>query len=111
MGRTACDALIIGSGMGGMSAAALLAKAGLKVLVAEGLPRLGGRCSTVEYKGFKCPTGVIGAEMGGPVEEVFRKTGAEFNVRPAGPPHYLIDGTIHRVPAKDGPGLPARVDA
>ena len=88
--------------MGGMSAAALLAKAGLKVLVAEGLPRLGGRCSTVEYKGFKCPTGVIGAEMGGPVEEVFLKTGAEFNVRPAGPPRYLIGGTIHRVPAKGG---------
>jgi len=87
------DVLIIGSGMGGMCAAALLV---------ERLPRIGGRCSTVESDGFKCTTGVIGVEMGGCVEEIFRRVGAEFHVRPARPPHYLIRGQVHQVPPKGG---------
>jgi phytoene dehydrogenase-like protein len=96
------DALIIGSGMGGMSSAALLSHAGYRILVVEKLPRIGGRCSTIEYKGVKCTTGVIGPEMGGVVEELFREVGAEFDVRPAGPPHYLIKGKILKMPLKGG---------
>jgi phytoene desaturase len=96
------DVLVIGSGMGGMCSAALLASNGLRTLVVERLPRIGGRCSTVEFDGFKCTTGVIGVEMGGCVEEVFRRVGADFNVRPARPPHYLIRGQAHQVPPTGG---------
>jgi len=96
------DVLVIGSGMGGMCAAALLASNGLRTLVVERLPRIGGRCSTVECDEFKCTTGVIGVEMGGCVEEIFRRVGADFNVRPARPPHYLIRGRVHQVPPKGG---------
>jgi len=96
------DALIIGSGMGGMSSAALLTHAGYRTLVVEKLPRIGGRCSTVEYKGVKCTTGVIGPEMGGVIEKLFQHVGAEFEVRPAGPPHYLIRGKILEVPSRGG---------
>lgn len=96
------DVLIIGSGMGGMCAAALLARKGLRAVVVERLPRIGGRCSTVESDGFKCTTGVIGVEMGGCVEEIFRRVGADFHVRPARPPHYLIRGHVHQVPPKGG---------
>ncbi len=96
------DVLVIGSGMGGMCSAALLASNGLRTLVVERLPRIGGRCSTVEFDGFKCTTGVIGVEMGGCVEEVFRRVGADFPVRPARPPHYLIGGHVHEVPPTGG---------
>jgi phytoene desaturase len=98
----AYDALVIGSGMGGLCAAALLAKNGLRTVVVERLPRIGGRCSTVESDGFKCTTGVIGVEMGGCVEDVFRRVGADFHVRPARPPHYLIRGHVHQVPPEGG---------
>ena len=55
MADITCDVLVIGSGMGGMCAAALLSRKGYRTLVVESLPRVGGRCSTIEYKGFKCP--------------------------------------------------------
>ncbi|MDQ7785490.1 MAG: NAD(P)/FAD-dependent oxidoreductase [Desulfomonilaceae bacterium] len=96
------DVLVLGAGMGGLSAAALLARKGLKTLVAERLPRIGGRCSTLDYKGFKCTTGVIGVELGGVVENLFRTVGAKFDVREAGAPHYLIDGRTVEVPPKGG---------
>ena len=96
------DALVIGSGMGGMSSAALLSHSGYRTLVVEKLPRIGGRCSTIEYKGVKCTTGVIGPERGGVLEKLFQDVGAEFDVRPAGPPHYLINGEILQLPSKGG---------
>ena len=102
MTQKSCDVLVIGSGMGGLCAAALLSHAGYQTLVAERLPRIGGRCATIEYKGFKCATGAIGPEMGGLLEETFRQVGAEFDVRPAGPPSYLIKGKICEVPPKGG---------
>ena len=71
MSHNGYDILVIGSGMGGMCAAALLSRAGYRTLVVEALPRIGGRCSTIDYKGFKLITGVIGVEMGGSVESFF----------------------------------------
>lgn len=96
------DVVVIGAGMGGLSAAALLASRGCSVLVLEGLPRLGGRCSTVSYKGFTCSTGVIGVEIGGVVQEVFEKVGANFDVRPASSPRYLVNGKLCVIPEKGG---------
>ena len=95
-----CDVLIIGSGMGGMCAAALLANEGYKGLVAERLHRIGGRCSSFESQGFICTTGVIGVELGGVVEEVFSQVHADFQVRPAGPAHILIQGKPYEIPPK-----------
>ncbi len=97
-----CDILVIGSGMGGMSSAALLARDGYRVLVVESMPEIGGRCSTAEYKGFKCVTGVIGVEMKGIVESLFNRLGADFKVRAANVPHYLIKGTVYKVASQGG---------
>jgi phytoene desaturase len=46
-------ALIIGAGPGGLTAAALLAKAGLRVTVLERLPHVGGRTSCFQAQGFR----------------------------------------------------------
>ncbi len=96
------DVVVIGAGMGGLSAAALLALRGCTVLVLERLPRLGGRCSTVCYKGFACSTGVIGVEIGGVVQEVFEEVGADFDFRPASSPRYLVNGRLCVIPEKGG---------
>lgn len=102
MKRENCDVVVIGSGMGGLSAAALLAAAGYKTLVVERLPRVGGRYSSFEYKGFTLTTGAIEVEMGGVVEQVFNAVGAKFDVRPVPPFRIRIGGKDHELPPKGG---------
>lgn len=102
MGNINVDVLIIGAGIGGMCAGAYLAEKGYKVLITEALPRIGGHCSTIEYQGIKTTTGVVGPGLGGPLEELFHQLGAAYNVRPAGTPHYLINGNIVELPRKGG---------
>jgi phytoene dehydrogenase-like protein len=51
-----CDALVIGGGASGLTAAAYLARAGKRVIVAEARNRLGGRCdSSTPLDGFTAP--------------------------------------------------------
>ncbi|XP_046543995.1 all-trans-retinol 13,14-reductase-like [Haliotis rubra] len=52
------DAVIIGSGVGGLSAAVLLVKAGKRVLVLEQHDQAGGCCHTFREKGFEFDTGI-----------------------------------------------------
>ncbi len=102
MPKKQVDVLVIGSGMGGLSSAAILAREGYKVLVAEQMPRIGGRCSTQDYKGYKCITGVIGVETNGIVESFFSDIDAAFDVITAGQPHYKIKGKVYEVPSRGG---------
>lgn len=53
------DAVIIGSGLGGLLTGALLAKEGKSVYIAEKLNFYGGRCTAFDYKGYQIPTGAI----------------------------------------------------
>ncbi|NXK46925.1 RETST reductase, partial [Chauna torquata] len=52
------DAIVIGSGIGGLAAAVLLAKAGRRVLVLEQHGKLGGCCHTFSEKGFEFDAGI-----------------------------------------------------
>jgi len=95
------DIVVIGSGVGGLTSAALLSKAGYKTLVVEKLPLTGGRCSALDYHGYLLPTGAImfteecqgalckevGAEFELHVPEslyTFRIQGKDYPVPPAG---------------------------
>lgn len=69
------DALVIGSGAGGSSAAARLAKHGYKVLMIEALERVGGRASTREVDGFLLNTGGFAIERGGMVDQTRSEIG------------------------------------
>ncbi len=51
------DAIVLGSGLGGSTAASLLALFGLKTLLLEKNPRLGGSCSYYEKQGFHVDVG------------------------------------------------------
>ena len=51
------QAVIVGAGPGGLAAALLLAKSGVKVTVVEKRSQVGGRTSTVEQDGFKFDVG------------------------------------------------------
>ena len=81
MTNESCDVLIIGSGIGGLSAAAFLVAAGYKTIVVEKSPRIGGRYSTIEHKGFKITTGAIEVEMGGVIQKVFDAVGVKLDAK------------------------------
>eukprot|EP00164_Ancoracysta_twista_P000103 GFYU01000146.1.p1 GENE.GFYU01000146.1~~GFYU01000146.1.p1 ORF type:complete len:608 (-),score=259.18 GFYU01000146.1:63-1886(-) len=52
------DAIIVGSGMGGMTCGTLLAKAGKKVLLLEQHDQIGGCCHTYHDKGYEFDVGI-----------------------------------------------------
>ncbi|MFC2018210.1 phytoene desaturase family protein [Chloroflexota bacterium] len=96
------DVVVIGSGLGGLTSAALLSKAGCKVLVTEKLPFLGGRCATLDYHGYKFPIGMASVEdeIHG---ELCREVGAEFELHVHDPMYYFrVRGKEFSAPA---PGI------
>ncbi len=83
--RSSYDVIVIGSGVGGLGAAARLVAAGHSVLVLEKLPLLGGRFASMEYKGYTLSTGAEALECGGALEEAFHLVGAPFDVQRPNP--------------------------
>jgi len=94
------DVAVIGSGVGGLCSAALLAHRGYRVLVVESLRRLGGRFSTTVYQGFKITTGALVIPTRGVIDEIFRKVGADFKVNEVTTNSIWFDGEWHQLPEK-----------
>jgi len=90
------DVVVIGSGVGGTTSAALLAKAGYKTLVVEKLPFAGGRCATHDYHGYKLNTGLntVTDECHG---ALCREVGADFEMR------VTDNQWVYRIKGKDYP--------
>lgn len=89
------DAIVIGAGAGGMSAAAHLVAAGRKVLIVESQDRLGGRASSEEIDGFIVNRGAIAIERGSGFEQTFELLGVPLDVREPQPATvFRIDGKI-----------------
>ena len=102
------DALVIGSGVGGLCVAARLVAKGSKVFVVEKLPFLGGRFSTRDIRGFKITTGAIMVPFGerSAFHETFTLMGAPFNVREArGGFRYRLRHGEYEAPREGGGGL------
>jgi phytoene desaturase len=73
--------VVIGSGVGGLTAAARLALADRRPLVLEAADRLGGRYSTIETGGFCVPTGAVLIEIPGPWYSVVNDLGIDAGYR------------------------------
>ena len=94
------DVAVIGSGIGGLCSAALLAHQNYKVILVEALERLGGRFSTADYEGFKITTGALGIHTKGVIEDVYREVGADFDVTDVSQTSIWIDGKWYETPQK-----------
>ena len=98
------DVIVIGAGLGGLSAGALLSAQGRSVLVLEQSDRIGGCCSTFEQKGFRFDIGASIVEIIRPIEKVFAKLGTslqdEVDLIPCDPVMSVIrkDGSRTTIP-------------
>ena len=66
------DVIIVGAGVGGLTAASMLVKAGLRVLILERNPHPGGTAYVYHRKGFTFPMGPLGFSAPGLVGEIFK---------------------------------------
>jgi phytoene desaturase len=106
MDRIETDIAVIGSGIGGMCAAALLAHAGYRTIVLESMGFLGGRYSSIDYKGYRIATGghMVNHGRDDPIVQTLVEVGApevefrEFNV----PIKYRIAGNDLALEGKGG---------
>ena len=95
------DAIVIGAGIGGLTAGALLAKAGWSVTVLEGHVDPGGCAATFRHRGSCFDAGatlVGGFQPGGPHDRIGRVLGIDWPVRPVEPAMivWLPDGPVTR---------------
>ena len=72
------DVVIIGAGLGGLTAGSILSKRGRKVLVLEQSDRVGGCCSTYEIDGYKFDIGASVVEIIPVIDRAFQELGTTF---------------------------------
>ena len=75
------DAIVIGAGVGGLTAAAHLVKEGNRVLVLERNPHVGGTVYVYHRKGFAFPMGPLGFSHPGLVQRTLKDLGAGEDLR------------------------------
>lgn len=73
--REIWDVIVIGAGIGGLTAAAYLVKEGLRVLILERSPHIGGTAYVYHRKGFTFPMGPLGFSHPETIEKIFNELG------------------------------------
>lgn len=96
------DVVVIGAGLGGLSAAAHLLAAGHRVTIVERATRPGGRAGVVEEAGFRLDNGPTVLTMPELLAEVFAAVGADMGelcpIKPVDPMYravYADGSTLH----------------
>ena len=100
MEKVIYDALIVGAGMAGLTSAAYLSRAGMKVLVCEKEEKTGGLVNSFEYNGFIFDGGIRSTENSGILLPMLRQLGIEIDFLPS-PVSIGIGKDVMRVTSKD----------
>ena len=94
------DVAVIGAGLGGLCAAALLAHRGYRVLLSERREHVGGRFSTIEQEGFKTPTGGVAVQTRSALQSIYAEVGAPFDVHEVGNTTAWLWGEWQELPER-----------
>ena len=89
----AWDAIIIGAGIGGLTAAATLVRAGKRVLVLDRNPHPGGTAYAYHRKGFSFPMGPLGFSQSRLVKDTLQDLGENREIQ--------LDRVSYRIKAYD----------
>jgi hypothetical protein len=95
---------VIGGGLGGLAAAALVARSGRPVVVHERRGRLGGRATTDERRGYRFNQGPHALYLGGEAAAALRDLGvpAPGRTPPAKGTRVVFGGDLHLAPGGVG---------
>lgn len=89
------DMIVVGAGIAGLGAAALLAAKGAKVLLLEKEPILGGRSTSFQFKGYTVDIGLhaIASFSSSGIGRLVEETGAALELKPLKPAlmHFDLD--------------------
>jgi phytoene dehydrogenase-like protein len=94
------DLVVIGGGLGGLTAAALAAKAGLSVVLLEKATEPGGRAATTEKHGYALNLGAHALYRGGPACAALDALGVAYpgHQPPVSGGYALAKGALHTLP-------------
>ena len=95
-----CDVHVIGGGLGGLAAAAVVARAGRTVIVHERRGRPGGRATTDERRGYRFNQGPHAYYVGGAGADVLGRLGIvpSGTASASGGARMVRDGELHIAP-------------
>ncbi|MEI8199947.1 MAG: NAD(P)/FAD-dependent oxidoreductase [Eubacteriales bacterium] len=74
------DAVIVGGGIAGLTAAAYLSKSGYKVIICEKEKKIGGLVNSFVYKGFTFDGGIRAFENSGIIMPMIRQLGLDIDL-------------------------------